>query len=104
MVDVEVHDRLAATASDELLRLYGDVYGGAPYWDGPSDVAEFAAEWDRLRTEPVLWVRADAPVARAAYDGWGYRVVGTIERSPRCHVMCLDLAERAKMGHGRTST
>jgi GNAT superfamily N-acetyltransferase len=176
MVDVEVHDRLATTASDELLRLYGDVYGGAPYRDGPADVAEFAAEWDRLRMEPgirlvlaraavglvgfglghvvqpdsgwwggvardgglsfgiaefgvladwrgrgiarrlhdallagrreksaVLWVRADAPVARAAYDSWGYRAVGTIERSPRYHVMCLDLAEREKMGHGGTS-
>jgi GNAT superfamily N-acetyltransferase len=172
-VHIEIHDRLATAPSDELLTLYGDVYGGAPYWDGPSDVAEFAAEWDRLRTEPgirlvlaraetgavgfglghvvqpdsgwwggaandgalsfgiaefgvsagwrglgiarrlhdallvgrregsaVLWVRADAPVAKAAYDSWGYRVVGAVDRPPRYHVMCLDLVEREKMGHG----
>jgi ribosomal protein S18 acetylase RimI-like enzyme len=54
----------------------------------------------RREESAVLWVRADAPVARAVYDSWGYRVVSTIERSPRYHVMCLDLVGREKMGHG----
>jgi GNAT superfamily N-acetyltransferase len=168
-VHVEVHDRLDTAAPDELLALYGDVYSAPPYTDGPVEVAEFAAEWPRLRTEPgirlvlasaatgglvgfglghvvrpdsgwwggtavvtgpsfgiaefgvlagwrgqgvarrmhdallagrpeghaVLWVRVDAPVARAAYDSWGYRQVGTIERSPGYHVLCLDLAGRS---------
>ncbi len=172
VVRVEVHDRLATAPSDELLKLYGDVYAGAPYWNSPADVAEFAAEWAGLRDEPgirlalaraetaavgfglgyvvradsgwwggvttddtptfgiaefgvlpdwrgqgiarrlhaalldgrretraVLWVRVDAPVARAVYDSWGYRMVGTIDRPPGYNVMCLDL-ERGRMRHG----
>jgi ribosomal protein S18 acetylase RimI-like enzyme len=171
-VRVETHDRLAMAPSDEFLKLYGDVYAGAPYWNRPADVAEFAAEWGRLREEPgirlvlaraadavgfglghvvrpdsgwwggaptvrgasfgiaefgvlagwrrlgvarrlhdallagrgesraVLWVRVDAPVARAVYDSWGYRVVGAVEQSPGYHVMCLDLDGRERIGHG----
>ncbi len=172
-VRVETHDRLAAAASAEFLKLYGDVYAGAPYWNGPKDVAEFAAEWVQLRDEPgirlvlaraeagavgfglghvvrpdsgwwgsaptvrgasfgiaefgvlagwrrlgvarrlhdallagrgesrsVLWVRVDAPVARAVYDSWGYRMVGALDRSPGYQVMCLDLGGRERIGHG----
>jgi predicted GNAT family acetyltransferase len=48
----------------------------------------------------VLWVRVDAPVARAVYDSWGYRTVGAVDRSPGYHVMCLDLGGRESIGHG----
>jgi ribosomal protein S18 acetylase RimI-like enzyme len=44
------------------------------------------------RSEPrvVLWVRADAPAARATYARWGYRLVGPVpDRSPY-QLMCLD--------------
>ena len=38
----------------------------------------------------VLWVRADAPTARATYAGWGYRLVGSVADRPPYQVMCLD--------------
>jgi ribosomal protein S18 acetylase RimI-like enzyme len=51
-VRVTAYSGAEATLSDELLALYGRVYAEAPYWDGPADVAEFAAEWPRLNSEP----------------------------------------------------
>jgi ribosomal protein S18 acetylase RimI-like enzyme len=147
---IEVHEEVAIAATDELLVLYGDVYAGPPYFDGPADVADFALVWPQWRAEPgfrltlardagelvgfalgwalppgagwgietevsafgvaelgvrdgwrgrgiatglhtallagrpetraVLWVRADAPAARAAYARWGYREVGRVAR------------------------
>jgi ribosomal protein S18 acetylase RimI-like enzyme len=43
------------------------------------------------RREPrvVLWVRADAPAARATYDRWGYRLIGPVPHRPPYQVMCL---------------
>ena len=44
------------------------------------------------RSEPrvVLWVRADAPAARATYARWGYRLIGSVADRPPYQVMCLD--------------
>lgn len=44
------------------------------------------------RSEPrvVLWVRADAPAARATYARWGYRLRGSVPDRPPYQVMCLD--------------
>jgi len=44
------------------------------------------------RSEPrvVLWVRADAPAARATYARWGYRLIGSVPDRPPYQVMCLD--------------
>jgi len=179
-VQVVAYDGAEAALTDELLALYGEVYAGPPYRDGPEDVAEFAAEWPRLLAEPgfrlvvarvpegrlvglalghvlgpgsgwwsavrptlptelteesvgadgvgrsfgiaefgvhpdwlrvgiarrlhdglldgraearvVLWVHTDAVAARATYDRWGYRFVGTVPASSRraaYHVLCL---------------
>lgn len=64
-VHVTVHDGAAAKLSDELVELYGEVYAEAPYWDGPADVAEFAAEWPRLNGEPGFRLA----IARTDSDG-----------------------------------
>ena len=160
MTDIEVHESVADAPGDELLALYGDVYAGPPYFDGPSDVAEFAAAWAQWRAEPgfrlvlarsegllvgfaggwslpaggwggaegisgygvaefgvrdgwrgrgiasqlhtallagrpesrvVLWVRVDAPAARAVYARWGYREVGSADRGGTSYlVLCLE--------------
>lgn len=166
MTAIEVHDEVAEVPGNELLALYGDVYAGPPYFDGPADVAEFADAWPRWRAEPgfrlalardvgelegfavgwvlppgvawgidnevssygiaemgvrekwrgrgiatrlhtallagrpetrvVLWVRADAPAARATYARWGYRETGrAVDRddgrsSFASLVLCLD--------------
>ncbi|HEX4725461.1 MAG TPA: GNAT family N-acetyltransferase [Pseudonocardiaceae bacterium] len=159
MTDIEVHESVADAPDDELLALYGNVYAGPPYFDGPSDVAEFAAAWPSWRAERgfrlvlarsegllvgfavgwalpsggwggaegvsgyglaefgvragwrgrgvanqlhaallagrperrvVLWVRADAPAARAVYARWGYREVGCVDRAGTSYlVLCL---------------
>jgi predicted GNAT family acetyltransferase len=47
---------------------------------------------DRPAARVVLWVRADAPAARATYARWGYREVGRVEREGGLSylVLCLD--------------
>jgi len=175
-VRVETFDGSTASLTDGLVELYGAVYTEKPYCDGPSDVAEFVAEWPELRSRPgfrlavarataaglvgfglghrvepdsawwpanrsgaatgsaaldvptedigvsfgiaelgvhptwrqrgvarlvhealltgctepqvVLWVRADAPAAVAAYHRWGYRLVGAVLDRPPYQVMC----------------
>jgi ribosomal protein S18 acetylase RimI-like enzyme len=49
------------------------------------------------RSEPqvVLWVRADAPAARATYARWGYRVRGSVRGRPPYLVMSLDRRPRS---------
>lgn len=163
MTDIEVHEAVGDAPGDELLALYGEVYAGPPYFDGPSDVADFAAAWPSWRVEPgfrlvlarsagelvgfavgwalppggwggaegvsgyglaefgvreawrgrgiagrlhtallagrpesrvVLWVRADAPAARAVYARWGYRQVGGVDRDGTSYlVLCLERTE-----------
>ncbi len=70
VTDIEVHEQVPATPSDELLALYGDVYAGPPYFDGPADVAEFAAEWPVWRAEPGFRL----VLARAAGELVGFGV------------------------------
>jgi ribosomal protein S18 acetylase RimI-like enzyme len=59
------------------------------------------------RSEPqvVLWVRADAPAARATYARWGYRLRGFVPDRPPYLVMCLDRrpsTHRVDGGNGST--
>src|SRR4051812_17554304 len=49
---IEVYDGSAATLTEELRTLYGAVYAGPPYHDGPADLAEFVAEWQELLGRP----------------------------------------------------
>src|SRR6266568_2716615 len=70
VTDIEVHEQVPATPSDELLALYGDVYAGPPYFDGPADVAEFAAAWPVWRAEPGFRL----VLARAAGELVGFGV------------------------------
>jgi len=44
----------------------------------------------RGESRVVLWVRADAPAARATYARWGYRLLGSVQDRPPYQVMCLD--------------
>lgn len=44
----------------------------------------------RSERRVVLWVRADAPAARATYARWGYRLVVPVADRPPYQVMCLD--------------
>jgi ribosomal protein S18 acetylase RimI-like enzyme len=176
-VRIETYEGPAAALTDELRALYAAVYAEPPYRDGPGEVAEFAAEWPGLLTQPgfrlalartgtgqlvgfalghavdpasgwwagirpappagdthrvgvdhvgqsfgiaelgvhpgwrrrglasrlhqallagrpepgvVLWVRADAPAARATYARWGYRLIGSVPDRPPYQVMYLD--------------
>jgi ribosomal protein S18 acetylase RimI-like enzyme len=59
------------------------------------------------RSEPqvVLWVRADAPAAKATYAHWGYRLSGSVPDRPPYLVMCLDRHAKSPSrqgGHGAT--
>jgi ribosomal protein S18 acetylase RimI-like enzyme len=44
----------------------------------------------RGESRVVLWVRADAPAARATYARWGYRLIGPVPDRPPYQVMCLN--------------
>jgi GNAT superfamily N-acetyltransferase len=48
----ETYDGLAARLTGEVSAAYAAVYAEAPYRDGPAEVAEFAAEWPGLVTQP----------------------------------------------------
>lgn len=49
---LQTYDGSTAVLTEELRMLYGAVYAGAPYYDGPSDVAEFVREWPELLARP----------------------------------------------------
>lgn len=50
----------------------------------------------RSESRVVLWVRADAPAARAAYARWGYRLLGLVPDRPPYQVMCLNRGPTAR--------
>ena len=44
----------------------------------------------RSESRVVLWVRADAPPARATYARWGYQLIGPVPDRPPYQVMRLN--------------
>ena len=51
-MDIEVYESTTAELDAELLVVYAAIYADAPYNETPEDVAEFAAVWPRIRSEP----------------------------------------------------
>lgn len=68
-VRVETYEGWAAVLTEGLRTLYAAVYAEPPYRDGPTDLAEFAAEWPALLACPgfrlVVAGTAGAPVGFA---------------------------------------
>lgn len=69
---VETYDGPTAALTAELRDLYGAAYAEPPYRDGPTEVAEFVAEWPELVARPGFRLA----VARTGAGGLGAFALG----------------------------